>query len=169
MTLPEPNDPAKGNDAQRPQEPTPGTPGMDAAFPQAQPAPPRSADAPANQLASTTVQVGCVTYVVRLVHGWLDAEGLGDELLGMIDFTRCEILISDVPPVQKRRNTFWHELAHAWEHELDVHGRPFADESFANVVGLGMAKITQRKLRDIETVLSADERQKRGRDEGGEA
>lgn len=85
-----------------------------------------------------TVPVGPFSYRVRLIKGYVLASG--PKGLGLCDVDRCEIIISDIPQIKKRISLLWHEIAHAWKWELDIHqSESLDDEATANLIGLAMA------------------------------
>lgn len=88
------------------------------------------------------VPVGPLVYELHLVQGLIDHDG--DQVHGLCDPAQLRILISDQQSPERRVVTFWHELAHAWEFELDVRADEmsgFSGESLANLVALAMARI----------------------------
>lgn len=99
------------------------------------------------------VPVGPHWYELILEPDYIDSGG--EAVLGLCDPDRQQIRISAVAPPAKRLSLLWHELAHAWVRELDVHERPsYADEPLANLIGLAMARMTPRLLARIHIYLT---------------
>lgn len=87
------------------------------------------------------VPVGPHVYAIRMVEHDLTLRGEPCE--GWCDVSRHEILIRrDLPP-SRRIAVCWHELAHAWQLELNVTAQsPLPEEAMCNLVALAMAQMT---------------------------
>lgn len=106
------------------------------------------------------IPVGPVSYTLRLHSGPVLIQE--EPCLGGCDADNMLILVSDIAPPERRMMVFWHEFAHAWELELDPHELgTFGGESLANLVALGMARMSAMTLARVrlylETGLESDD------------
>lgn len=107
-------------------------------------------------LRRMTVNVGPIPYECQLVRGWLYLKG--EKALGLCDSDELIIRIADALPPAKRRQTFFHELAHAWKNEFDLSdARSVGPELMADVVALGMMTLNARTLDAIERFCAGDD------------
>lgn len=98
------------------------------------------------------VRVGPHDYVIELVNHppLLD----GREANGICDANSQRIEIYRHMPPSKRIAVGWHELAHAFQAELDIHQAPSLDaEAMANLIGIAMAHMDARLLVRLHTFL----------------
>ena len=99
------------------------------------------------------IRVGPFSYRLELVDGLISHEGVWH--LGLCDTTEQIILISKTLPVGKRFSVFWHELAHAWNGELNIHeSDTLTEEQMCNLIGLAMAAMTAKTFARLHVYLS---------------
>lgn len=85
--------------------------------------------------------IGSVEYDLRLVRQRPLVDGR--PCRGCCDFERELIKVYRHMSARRRISTAWHEIAHAWQHELDVHqAEAFGDEAMCNLIGLAMSQIS---------------------------
>ncbi len=91
------------------------------------------------------VPVGPHRYVVRVVDHDLTLSG--EECDGLCDPAHQTISVRSSLSPTKRVAVCWHEIAHAWKHELDISGAAeLAEEAVCNLIGLAMASMSVETL-----------------------
>ena len=99
------------------------------------------------------IRVGAVEYDVRMVNGPVLLNGR--ECFGLCDPDGLVILIDGRMNPARRVATFWHELAHAWKFELDVHDtKSMQTEAMCSLIGLAMASMDVRTIAKIHVFLT---------------
>jgi len=92
---------------------------------------------PAGAAKTTHVQVGPHLYEITLTDEPIIFKG--KDCRGLCDPIKLSILIKASLQPSRRLEVFFHELAHAWQRELDIDRRNRHDEeSFARLVAVGM-------------------------------
>ncbi len=99
------------------------------------------------------IPIGPHEYDLVLVRGLV--EHPDGPAVAICDSDRQRILVSDTVPPWRRLSNFWHEVAHAWKRELDVHeSSSLNDEPLANLIGLGMASMDLITIARIHVYLT---------------
>lgn len=99
------------------------------------------------------VPVGPFAYEVQLVDHPLELHGR--PCMGLCDSERQRIFIARSLSPQRRLSVFWHELAHAWKSEMDVHvAAAMEEESVCNLIGLAMTAMDPHLLARLHVFLT---------------
>jgi len=104
------------------------------------------------------VPVGGVTYNVYLVRGMMPWTK-GRNCDGLCSSNNSAIYVSDVLSASKRIKVFWHELAHAWQFELDIRYEDvqlYGVEPMAELVSIGMGQFDAALIEKVYAFLQGE-------------
>ena len=100
------------------------------------------------------VKIGPHEYRVLLVDGVV-RDPLGQAYCGLTNFDQQYILISGELEASKRLATLWHELVHAFLHELNITENPVhAEEAMCNLIGLAMSHLDAMTIARLHVFMT---------------
>lgn len=99
------------------------------------------------------VPVGPFSYEVILTEQPLEFKGR--RCMGLCDSEAQKIFIARRLCPQRRVSVFWHELAHAWKCDLEIHcDETMEEEPICNMIGLAMTAMEPYLLARLHVFLT---------------